>query len=43
MGVIYMAIIFTLVKPESNASQVIVDVSNALSNLVYAAIKGEAK
>lgn len=43
MGIIYMAIIFTLVKPDSKAAVMITGISDALSNLTYAAIKGEAK
>lgn len=40
MGIVYMAIVFVLVKPDAHMSQVIGDFSDALSNLVKAAISG---
>lgn len=43
LGVIYMAIISVLVRPDSRASEIIAGVTNSLANLTYAAIKGEAK
>lgn len=43
MGIVYMAIVAVLVKPDSRIATVITDLSDALSNLTYAAIKGEAQ
>ena len=41
MGVIYIAIVYVLVRPGTDWSNVITDVTDALSNLTTAAIKGE--
>jgi len=43
MGVIYIAIVYVLVRPGSDWSTVITDVTDSLSNLTTAAIKGDLK
>jgi LytS/YehU family sensor histidine kinase len=41
MGVIYMAIILVLVRPDSHAASVISSITNSLADLTHAAITGE--
>ena len=40
-GVIYVAIIYVLVRPGTEWAQTIQDITDALSNLTTAAIKGD--
>lgn len=40
-GVIYVAIVYVLVRPGTDWARVITDVTDSLSNLTTAAIKGE--
>jgi len=43
MGIIYMAIVSVLVKPDSKIADMVTGVTDALANLTHAAIKGESK
>ena len=40
-GVIYVAIIYVLVRPGTEWANIITDITDALSNFTTAAIKGE--
>ena len=41
LGVIYIAIVYVLVRPGTDWANVISDVSDSLANLTTAAIKGD--